>query len=256
MWPEKAAMADFAVRTLKVRPENLNSWYRHAWWGYHATKLLDYCTRNNLSDKIETLFEGEHQWAELDKALSLGKGVILLTAHLGTGYIPGYVATEAGYQVKSIARGKDFARNPANEEKFIFVLTQEERRQSLIKAIRHLRSGGLIAVAPTGQIGRSSIVVNFLGEPLKTSLGVAELARLSGAPVVWASATWKSLDRLRLIIEPLDLPERNHSDWEAQLFSAYFAKLAYQVLRCPQDLGFRLGFWTTLKWYNSERSIG
>lgn len=250
-WPEREAVEAFATRTLSVRQAEFDKWYRLAWWGYYAARMLDYCAVTGRTDKVVALLERPAPWAILDKALSAGKGAILLTAHLGPGYVPAYAAKQNGYCIKSIAIGKGRSRTHDADD-YIFVASEAERKVSLIKAMKHLRGGGLIAASPTGQFGNTHVNVKFFGQQFPAYLGIAELARLSGAPIFWASATWSTIGQLRLVLEPVSVPDGDEEGWTRRLLELYFRKLADQMIHNPADLGFRYGYWDFINWYTPQ----
>jgi lauroyl/myristoyl acyltransferase len=253
-WPEKAAMMPFARGTLGVQPPNEDAWYRSACWGYYATRLLQIFLGNGKQEKIIELLDPKSDWSALDQALGLGNGVILLSAHLSAGRIPALAALQNGYRVKQITRHRH-EHAGRKEDDYIYVSTDAEMKVSLIKSLRHLKSGGIIAASGTGGYGVQHLSANFLGHPLRVFLGISEIARLSRAPTLWANCSWTAPDRLKLILEPLPMPTGEGEEWHKQYFGQFLQKLGLHIRQYPADLGFSFGYWTLgkgLPWYQPQ----
>jgi len=251
--PDRDALRAFALTALGVRPEHYEAWYRRAWWGMYAGILIRQRMFKGRGDEVLRLVEPEPGFQAVRSALSGGRGAILLSAHLGLGYVPPEALKHAGFAVKAIARSKTRSRSSHTEE-YIFVRTPEERKTSLIRSLRHLRQGGVLMVAPTGQEGEAGTSTPFLGHPLRIFPGAAEIARISGAPLVWASATWTDLARIRLIFEPLPATaEAAGQGWTDVFCAQYLSRLARQMRGRPADLGFVGGFWDELPWRSDNQ---
>lgn len=247
-WPPKAALLPFARDSLGISPENENNWYLAAWWGFHACRLLAWCRSNRGKEELFGLLEPA-DWTPLDRALEAGKGVILAASHLGPGFLPGMAVKHAGYSTLEISGaegGKDI----------ISTHSDENRKQSLAKALLHLRRNNVIVAAPDGRVGNRHYSVHFLHQDVRIYTGIGELARLSGAMTCWISASWTGPDRVRLHISPMEAPEGHGDEWMKQWYLAYLHQLARQIRNSPADLGFRFGLWRTgaggLRWYTPQ----
>ena len=119
------------------------------------------------------------------EALAQGRGVILLTAHFGNWELMGPLLTSQGWPVSVVARdsGEAFTAsliNRAREAHGLEVLEREDPRGML----RALRAGRILAILPDQHAAGGGIVVDFLGRPASTAVGVATLAARTGALVV------------------------------------------------------------------------
>ncbi len=65
---------------------------------------------------------------------------------------------------------------------------------ALKKALDRLRKGGTVMVAVDGPHGQRNVAVRFFGRSVEFTRGIAVLARLTGAPIVPALATWAGRD--------------------------------------------------------------
>ena len=133
--------------------------------------------------------EGEHH---LDAAIAAGRGVVLLTAHLGNWEFAGRLLSSRGGRHRSRgalrragrgARGLPASRQPAAP------LRDAASRRSTLGLLAALRRAELVAMQadrPSG--GRGDAIVPFFGEPAAFPLGPFVLARATGAAVIPPSA--------------------------------------------------------------------
>ena len=121
----------------------------------------------------------------LHAARAAGRGVILLTAHYGNWELMAALGAESGLPISAIARdsAERFTAsliNRARESHGIEVLEREDARAM----VRALRANRILAILPDQHAVGGSIIVDFLGRPAATAVGVATLAARTGAAVV------------------------------------------------------------------------
>jgi len=122
----------------------------------------------------------------LEKALSLGKGVILLGSHFGMWELAGYVF---GARLPKAATLYKPLKNPFLDR---YVLANRETcnmeiipNQNTLRGImRRLRENYLVAFLYDQNAGRDGILAGFFGHPAITYTAPAALARKTGCPVV------------------------------------------------------------------------
>jgi KDO2-lipid IV(A) lauroyltransferase len=124
-------------------------------------------------------------WDHLDDALSLGRGVIVATGHIGNFELGGAVL--AGH-----CRLLDVVK-PQRNPHFDRELNHRRARQGIATVIgdqsgpavvRHLRGGGVVSLLLDQDAGRAGEIVNWLGHPASTWPGAARLSLRYGCPVV------------------------------------------------------------------------
>ena len=86
--PDRDALRAFALTALGVKPAHYEAWYRRAWWGMYAGILIRQRMFKGRGDEVLRLVEPEPGFEAVRSALSGGRGAILLSAHLGLGYVP------------------------------------------------------------------------------------------------------------------------------------------------------------------------
>ena len=120
----------------------------------------------------------------LRDALAAGRGCLMVTAHFGSWELGGAALAAAGIPmtvIGSFASRGALLVNEAREALGVQVLEPEDLRGML----RALRQGRCLAILPDlSHVTRKSVVVDFMGRPALTAVGVPLLAQRSGCPVV------------------------------------------------------------------------
>ena len=119
----------------------------------------------------------------LDEALSYGKGVIVLTAHLGNWELAGVATSLLGYKVNAIAipyRSPSITRiyKKRREEKGVKVILTGENPKQILKV---LKSNEIIAILGDRVFTEKGMEVEFMGRKTHLPRGPATLAVKTGA---------------------------------------------------------------------------
>ncbi len=165
--------------------------------------------------RAATRLEGlEH----LREALSRDLGCLMLTAHFGSWELGGAALALAGIPMSVIGSYSSSGAllvNEARESLGVEVIEADDLR-GMLRALRH---GRCLAILPDlSHVARSSIVVDFLGRPALTAVGMALMAQRTGCAVVPAFSLRESDGTCRVRVYPaLDLarsdsPERDLRD--------------------------------------------
>jgi KDO2-lipid IV(A) lauroyltransferase len=142
----------------------------------------------------------------LDAALALGRGVVLLTAHLGNWELAGRLLSSRGSGTAHVVLS---AEQDAALERYLRLdgprlrFVTRRRATSTLGLLAALRRGELVAMQadrPTGE--RGDAIVPFFGEPAAFPLGPLVLARAAGAAVVTAFCSMVPGGRYRLEVDP------------------------------------------------------
>ncbi len=131
----------------------------------------------------ESIRHGEHY---ADEAFKSGRGVIFLTAHLGPFECLAHEFALRGYQPFIVGtRLKDPVLNDmltASREKFGAVSI--ERGKETYRTMKHLRSGGSMAILIDQDTVVKSVFVDFFGKSCATPVGATLIALKTGAAVI------------------------------------------------------------------------
>ena len=147
--------------------------------------------------------EGEHH---LDAALTAGRGVVLLTAHLGNWEFAGRLLSSRGrrtaHVVLSAEQDQTLERYLRLDSPQLRFVTRRHATSTLglLAALRRAELVAMQADRPTG--GRGDAIVPFFGEPAAFPIGPFVLARAAGAAVVTAFCAMAPGGRYRLEIDP------------------------------------------------------
>jgi len=147
--------------------------------------------------------EGEHH---LDAALAAGRGVVLLTAHLGNWEFAGRLLSSRGrrtaHVVLSAEQDQTLERYLRLDSPQLRFVTRRHATSTLglLAALRRAELVAMQADRPTG--GRGDAIVPFFGEPAAFPIGPFVLARAAGAAVVTAFCAMAPGGRYRLEIDP------------------------------------------------------
>lgn len=132
-----------------------------------------------------------HGEKHFEEAEAVGKGVIFVSAHMGSAEVAASIAVRRGYRITSVAEEL--------RPKLVWDWVQTCRAKmgitllpvtrSGIRLLRALRKREMVAFIVDAGIDRGGgVSVTFFGRQTMFPVGPARLARLSGAPIVFGLA--------------------------------------------------------------------
>jgi len=183
----------------------------------------------------------------MEAALAAGKGVILLTGHLGNWEMLGARLTAEGYPLNAIARPQRDDRLTAyisrtREGRGMRVLHQEVAVRRSLAALRRKEVVGILLDQNAGDDG---LFVDFFGHLASTAPGAAAFALRTGAAVVPAFG-WRSPDdaHTAAIEAPLPLIRTGDRYQELLLNTAHYTKVIEEAIRAHPEQW----FWLHKRW--------
>ena len=184
---------------------------------------------NNLS-KLVT-FEGKQN---LDNALKLGKGVIILTAHFDNWELLGASLPLAGYTFNCIVRP---VRSPYLE-KLVAKNRQDmgirfiSRGASIKEALKCLKRNELLAILGDIDTKSDGVFVDFFGSQAFTPRGPVSIALKTGAVLLPSFIVRQKNDKHKFIIEkPLELLTTGIIEEDIVLNTGRFTKIIEAYIR-------------------------
>jgi KDO2-lipid IV(A) lauroyltransferase len=142
----------------------------------------------------------------LDRALALGKGVLLMSAHFGNWELLGGVLAAKGYKVNAIVRNLriESLNRLVNELRTAAGFRPIPREKGLKSALRSLRGNQILAILADIDTSSEGVFVDFFGRPAYTPSGPVLISLKTGAPIVPAFIIREGSRNHRVVIgEPL-----------------------------------------------------
>ena len=183
----------------------------------------------------------------LDAALSAGKGVILLTAHLGNWEMVGARFAADGYPLHVIARAQrdDRLTEYIRQTREVAGMRVLHREDSVRASLRALRSNEVVGILLDQNAGDDGVFVDFFGHLASTAPGAAAFALRTGAAVVPAFGRRNPDDSHTICIyEPAPLIHTGDSRSDIAANTQRYTKIIEEQIRtCPEQW-----FWLHKRW--------
>jgi len=188
----------------------------------------------------------------IDRALKKGKGIILLTPHLGNWEMANAALPFKGYPYKAIAREqKPFLINQMlnsyREYHGCKVISKGMPIREIIKA---LRNNEIVGMLVDQDAGKGGIFVNFFNRPASWHRGVMEFALSTGCTVLPGFIIRQGGAKLKfLVCDPVVFPEDCSDEEKIRSgFSQFVSKLQEMVIRYPDQW-----LWQHKRWKSSPQ---
>ncbi|MHB8765163.1 MAG: lysophospholipid acyltransferase family protein [Deferrisomatales bacterium] len=183
----------------------------------------------------------------LDAARDQGRGVLLLTGHLGNWELTGTTLAALGYPTCAVVRR---LKNPL-VDRWVTALREGfggrviHHRDAVRPILRALREGAAVGfLVDQKALAREAVESRFFGRPVATNQGLALLALRTGAPVV-PGFDQRVGDRHVMRAEPALVPPAEGTlEERVRRFTREFdAVTEAAVRRCPEQW-----FWVHRRW--------
>ncbi len=205
--------------------------------------VLPGTSREEIIARVERV-EG---WEHVEQSRALGKGVIVVTGHLGNWEVGGAYFAARGMPLDVIARGM---ANPifeayVNHTRHQIGMEVIHDKDAVRRTPRSLRDNRFVAfLSDHDALGLASTFVPFFGRPAKTPRGPAVFALRFEVPVLFIVAIREPSGRYALFIEPVPvhLTGEREADIDAIVLT-YTQMLEQYVRRYPGQY-----FWQHRRW--------
>ncbi len=189
-------------------------------------------------------FEGlEH----LDAARAPGRGVFVVTAHLGNWELGAAAMAAKGYPVYGVGRR---LANPLVDQRVRrlrerFGGTLIPHRNAVRPVLRAVREGAVVGfLMDQRALSREAVPSRFFGRPVATNRGLAVLALKTGVPVVQAFDRREGAGHVLCVKPALAPPGEGPQQERVRRFTeAFDAAIEQAVRECPEQW-----FWVHRRW--------
>jgi KDO2-lipid IV(A) lauroyltransferase len=175
----------------------------------------------------------------LDEAVAEGRGVAVLTAHIGNWEWLGAGLALHGYPVASIVKSQPNSEHTKilNEYRRMAGIQVFSRGTTeILTAAKALRAGSVLGFFSDQDAGNSGVFVEFLGQMSSTPVGVAVFARKFGLPVVPAFIVRRPEGGHKIILgSPLRLIKTTNEEADIRDFTARGAKVIEKIIKQYPD---------------------
>ena len=225
----------FPQKTAAERRQILRKLYRNLGW-----LLAEFCQMPRYTPEQAQRFiryEGlEHYLAARDQ----GKGVLILTGHLGAWELSSFYHSLMGYPMSIVIRRLDnpLVDNLVNQIRCLHgnqVLHKDDFARGLLGAMRRGETVGILM--DTNMTPPQGAFVDFFGHAACTGSGLARVAMKTGAKVLpgfllWDEATQQYVLRFGA---GLDLPVGDDAEADALAHTALFTRVIEEYVRQYPD---------------------
>ena len=227
------------------RRQVARSCYRHLIRESIATFRMVDVTRDEV---LASVTPDEQQLAAFKADMAKGKGVVVVTGHLGNWEMGGAwlaaggLPLEAVVQVQRNRRFDEDLRNVRREVGLVTIPKQEAPRGVL----RALRAGHAVALVADQNVTRGGIFVEFFGRLAATARGPAVFALRTGAPL-WVGAAIRGKEggtRYRICLEPIEFSATGDAETDIRRLTEAYTAVLESWIRADADQY----FWHHKRW--------
>lgn len=207
------------------------------------TAILPGTSRTDILARTDVV-EG---WHHVDEALAQGRGLIVVTGHLGNWEYGGAYFAARGVPIAAVVRGM---ANPIFEAYVTRTRTDAgievvHDRDAVRRTPRALRENKVVAfLADHDALGLASTFVPFFGRPAKTPRGPAVFALRFEAPVLFVVVVRRPNGQYAVLIEPVRIESTGDRERDVDDIVARFTTmLEHRVKEYPTQY-----FWQHRRW--------
>jgi len=196
-----------------------------------------------------------HGFADLERAVAKGRGVVVITAHFGNWEVGGAALAARGISLDVVAvrqRNRLFDRDltESRARLGLRVFPRGKAARAMLRSIEEGRCAGMVA---DQDAGRRGLFVDFFGVPASTSRGPAAISLRTGAPLFLGVALAMPGERHRYRVELHEVSIEMSGDPDRdieRLTQAHSTMLEEWVRRAPEQY-----FWQHRRWKRSPEGV-
>jgi Kdo2-lipid IVA lauroyltransferase/acyltransferase len=213
------------------RREAIRNMSRYLGWQAVEFARFPQYNRDDIEQIIE--IEGHENFLEAQRR---GKGVLILTGHIGAWEVSSFAHAAYGYPMHFMARPLDNVRLDRFINRYRCLSGNQPiyKNESARAALKALNNAGIVGIlADQNTLPEEGAFVEFFGTTACTTTGIARLALHTGAAVVPGYAFWDvAAQKYKLRFEPaVELVEGGDAERDIQENTQRFAKITESIIR-------------------------
>jgi KDO2-lipid IV(A) lauroyltransferase len=194
----------------EASPDRVKEIARESYRGLGRVTIESILLSREPRQTVLDAFSGTDNWEKLEAALAEGRGVVLVSGHIGSWELSAAYMAARGVPVDAIAM---HMANPLSDSFFrrtrerfgMRVLFDDEAVRAIPRAFRDGRAVGFLS--DQGALGLASTFVDFFGRPAKTPRGAAVFALRSKLPMLFVAAIRQPDLSYRFIVRDVALSD-------------------------------------------------
>ncbi len=226
----------FPERSPEERAAILRGVYRSLGWQLAEFSRMEQYTQANTANWIR--YEGLNHYLEAE---ARGKGVLILTGHLGAWELSSFYHSLMGHPMGMVIRRLDNRRLDqfVNRIRCLHgnqVLHKDDFARGLITAMREGETVGILM--DTNMTPPQGVFVDFFGRAACTASGLARVALKTGAAVVPGFLVWEKAEKRYVLhfAKSIALPDSGDADADVlELTQACTSEIEAWVRRYPEQ---------------------
>jgi len=205
--------------------------------GWMAAEFARFPKYSKKNIEQIVVLDGNENFLE---ARNRGKGVLILTGHIGAWELSSFAHALYGYPLHFMARPLDNQRIDALVNSYRCASGNRAifKNESARVMLKILKDAGTIGVlADQNTMPDEAVFVDFFGKPASTTTGIARVALHTDAAVVPGYAVWdESIGKYRLKFEPtMDLIRTGDTERDVRENTQRFTKVIEDIIRKYPD---------------------
>jgi Kdo2-lipid IVA lauroyltransferase/acyltransferase len=203
-------------------------------------------TKQNIQQIV--VLDGQENFLEGQRR---GKGVLILTGHIGGWELSSFAHSLYGYPLHYMARPIENAKIDALVNRYRSLSGNQPifKNKSARVMLRVLKEAGTIGIlADQNTLPQEAVFVDFFGKAASTTTGIARVALHTDAAVVPGYAVWdEEIGKYRLRFEPpVELIRTGNAERDVQDNTQKFTKVLEEIIRkYPEQWIWLHGRWNT-----------
>jgi KDO2-lipid IV(A) lauroyltransferase len=251
-WRPLAIRADRVERSIKacfpeLGAERVREIARESYRGLGRVAIESIALSRGGPETVLDAFVEPEGWEVLERAYAEGKGVVLVSGHIGSWELSGAYVAARGQPVDAIAMhmmnplSDDFFRR-TRERLGMRIIFDDEAVRRIPRAFKEGRAVGFLS-DQAGK-GLASTFVPFFGRPARTPRGAAVFALRNDLPMIFICAIRQPDGRYREHLERIELVRTGDRDHDVDAtVQRYTEVLEKWVRRHPEQY-----FWQHRRW--------